>query len=138
VKVGLGLKAYLVCIAYNRLTCHRFARHPSLRLRRKEGAEIIYERHCEEERRGNPLLTERPCYSAIATLRSQWRVERRSRSRGEGCRGRKLSTSVIARRNDVAIPYLQSGPATLRLPHCVRNDVWEKESQSERGLPSEA
>ncbi|NOW94638.1 hypothetical protein FHW89_001293 [Mucilaginibacter sp. SG564] len=28
-------------------------------------------RHCEEERRGNPLLTERLCLSGIATLRSQ-------------------------------------------------------------------
>jgi len=40
----------------------------------KEEAFVIISflaRHCEV--RSNPLLTEQPCLSGIATLRSQWR-----------------------------------------------------------------
>jgi len=32
--------------------------------------------------------------------------------------------NVIARRNDVAIPYLQSGPANWGLPRYARNDAF--------------
>ncbi|NOW97540.1 hypothetical protein FHW89_004221 [Mucilaginibacter sp. SG564] len=34
-----------------------------------------------------------------------------------------IKLSVIARRNDVAIPYLQNGPANWGLPRYARNDV---------------
>ena len=39
-----------------------------------------------------------------------------------------FSPRVIARRNDVAIPYLQSGSANWGLPHYVRNDAWGESS----------
>ena len=40
-----------------------------------------------------------------------------------GTRVSGYSPRVIARRNDVAIPYLQSGFAYRGLPRCARNDA---------------